>query len=1050
MIRDPALLTRLSRYLPADLLRQPDADGLTEIIRQLNALEKSLTSFLPLYVSEDESMLTHTGGQLRPGTFLFADVSGFTALSELLQQHGGPEGAETLTLIINAYFSTMLEILAKSDGQLLKFAGDALLAFFPATNREDAIKAVRTGVRMQRAMAQFQPLRTRELTDLLGPDHGCSLTMSIGISRGQLFEAIVGNNVQRDHIIQGDVPDRAMRAEAVGEPDTVIVDRTVSDDIAAVFALAERDDGYFTVVDNLGNQLDDYEFRILNRRRTRTSAIFDRDADQLREHLQLQLERVEQIAPFVAPAVLHALIHSQSQRRLDSENRLVVTLFLSVSGFAQLLAEQGSDQLERVVALLDRYYTSVQHIITTHGGNITRTDPYELGIKLLITFGAPVAHPDDPQRAVEAALVLRDQLETLNQRLRGDFPRETSETLTQRIGITLGPVFAGEVGWRARREYTVMGDDVNLAARLMSRAAADQILVSSRMHKRVKMLFEMDAAEMLVLKGKREPIQAYSVSGRIETSRNIPNVSEIPFVGHDGLRDRLAAALDDARQQQQIIALTGEAGSGKTRLAHEIYQVAARGDFRVAWATCTLRSNRKTTWAALISQLIGADLTDNRTRRDHLNAHLQSLDLAHLSPAFIELLFDPHQPTERERLQAIAAPPPQRTASTQTDELDTLYLRNLRQRYQPKTARPSEKESPGSSGVFALAQQQLSTSTKDDTQPKSSLIWGQLERRVSLQEAIVTYMQRFTQQYPTLLVIDDLHHESGQALPLLNRLLGETATMPLFILATADLQADLPASFARLTVGDLTAAETEQLARSILNVPSLGERLRDLVWTRTNGRPVFIEALLYFLIDHHQIDRGESHAELKPGANTDGLPDDVVELVMSRVDQLRPEAQAVLRAGAVMGAGFSEDALMTVAVVSDRADLSKILHDLTRAELIEPGPDGLFQFRYGMMQRAIYDTLPRALRQKLHRTAADYLTQQPDWEREPLLVAHHWIRGGRLTRALELFTTLAEKAESEHELEQALEFCNHALELNPSDRDLQQQLERLLTQLQRA
>ena len=160
---------------------------------------------------------------------------------------------------------------------------------------------------------------------------------------------------------------------------------------------------------------------------------------------------------------------------------------------------------------MERYYSMVQRVITSRGGTLTRTDPYNLGIKLLGTFGAPVAHPDDPDRAVDAALELTHQLEQYNHRLLEELPPELHREpfVTQRIGVTLGIIFAGEVGWKARREYTVMGDEVNLAARLMTKAQPGQILISERVYERVRDSFDADKVEPLHLKGKSQPVQAY-------------------------------------------------------------------------------------------------------------------------------------------------------------------------------------------------------------------------------------------------------------------------------------------------------------------------------------------------------------------------------------------------------------------------------------------------------------------------------------------------------------------------------------------------------------
>ena len=168
----------------------------------------------------------------------------------------------------------------------------------------------------------------------------------------------------------------------------------------------------------------------MRRRRPKSSAVFDLSARSLIDHLRGQLERVNSVACYVAPSVLHELILS-SDYHLRSENRFSTTLFIYATGFAEMLRDWGDDHLDQVVALMGRYYSMVQRVITARGGTLTRTDPYNLGIKLLGTFGAPVAHPDDPDRAVDAALELKQQLASYNHRLLEELPPELHRELVR-------------------------------------------------------------------------------------------------------------------------------------------------------------------------------------------------------------------------------------------------------------------------------------------------------------------------------------------------------------------------------------------------------------------------------------------------------------------------------------------------------------------------------------------------------------------------------------------------------------------------------------------
>lgn len=517
---DPDLRARLSRYLPADLLADlPGSAAAIRAVRRLNSLCQALNAFVPQSITNEHAERPVPYADRRPGTFLFADVSGFTVLADMLRRDTGVAGAEILTQIMNDYFAAMLEILAKSNGRLLKFAGDALLAFFPAMpGSADAAHAIRAGLRMQRAMvAQFQPVSSPLLGELSGAGT-LTLTMSIGLSRGDLIEAVVGGEQQRDLILLGDLPRRAMGAESAGTRDDVLVDDSLRAAVGEAFALDPAGAGIWRVRDALGDRLGDYELAVPQRRRAQSGVLLGYDQDGLIAEMHRQIEELERVARFVAPEVVEKLIFRGDH--VESENRPAAVLFVHLAGFSGLLAAWGPDRLPQIAALLDRAYTLVQRTVAARGGSLTRSDPYEDGTKLLITFGAPVAHPDDPARAVAAALELCQQMDQLNHALREtageDLPRWPG--LIQRIGISAGDVFAGEVGWRARREYTVMSDEVNLAARLMARAAPGEILVSARAWERVQTRFTGEPLPPFDLPGRSAPVRAYRVQASVALS----------------------------------------------------------------------------------------------------------------------------------------------------------------------------------------------------------------------------------------------------------------------------------------------------------------------------------------------------------------------------------------------------------------------------------------------------------------------------------------------------------------------------------------------------
>ncbi len=1011
----------LTRFIPAPLQeRLPDLGAITETLQHLGSLYKALTSFLPLYIAEDEVSRSQDYRALRPGTFMFADVSGFTALSERLAQENSTDGAEILTIIMNDYFAEMLEILAKSDGQLLKFAGDALLVFYPCYDDTltDLHKAIRSGWRMQRAIKRFQPITDPRLVALLGGDHGFQLTMSVGIARGKLFEALVGNNVQRDHLIQGDLPGAAMAAEAAGARDDVIVDARLAEKIKDQYELVDLGEGFFQVVDNQGNTLDDYEFEMLRRRRPKSGAVFDLSASSLVDHLRAQLERANSVACYVAPSVLHELILS-SDYHLRSENRFSTTLFIYATGFAEMLDAWGDDHLDQVVGLMERYYSMVQRVITSRGGTLTRTDPYNLGIKLLGTFGAPVAHPDDPDRAVDAALELTHQLEQYNHRLLEELPPELHREpfVTQRIGVTLGIIFAGEVGWKARREYTVMGDEVNLAARLMTKAQPGQILISERVYERVRESFDADKIEPLHLKGKSQPVQAYAVKNVAAPAITTNFSSQMPFIGHDVFMLSLTYTLKQASSgRRRAVALVGDAGIGKTRIAQQLAKSAESSKFRVAWATCTSRNGRKTTWATLIAQLIGVDPSqDSPQARQSVHDCLVELELLDLESTLVDLIFDsPLEPTPDD------AP---------THERGVFAVAS------------ASEDDGGNAGLFGAARQ--SVENQDDGAGASTGIFRKAAQRVGLVEAISQFLRAYTEKTPSLLVIDDLQQENSYAVGVLQQLLEQLKQARLVVVVTYEPTLKVKLETQTLVVPDLSEEDTYQVALTILHSSELGPRLKKLLWDRTSGRPLFIEALLRELLQDGYIEQAEGYAELKADADLETMPDDVRELVISRLDSFSPDEQLVLRAASALVEEFFFKALQAVAEINDADRLRGILDNLSGAQMLEPVSEDVYRFRHGLTQRVIYESLARVERLKLHRLAARFWREHREVSYQPIVLAFHLVKSGLLPEAIEIVTTAAEEAEHNGDLDRAVELYTHALGIFPDEHSIGTELIRL-------
>lgn len=239
------------------------------------------------------------------------------------------------------------------------------------------------------------------------------------------------------------------------------------------------------------------------------------------------------------------------------DRRVVTVLFADVSGFTRM-----SETLdpERVAEIVNSCFKALSEPVYRFGGVV---DKY-IGDAIMALFGAPVAHGDDPERAVSAAYAMQRAAERFTARLEA----EAGIRLRIRIGLNTGLVVAGAIGGDQRRDYTVMGDAVNLAQRLESQAEPGSILVSGETYRLTRHAFSYQSARKLFVKGREEAVYAYELKGpRLEP----PLPSErAPLVARHHELARLRSALAEAASgQPQWITVTGPAGCGKSRLVRE-------------------------------------------------------------------------------------------------------------------------------------------------------------------------------------------------------------------------------------------------------------------------------------------------------------------------------------------------------------------------------------------------------------------------------------------------------------------------------------------------
>jgi class 3 adenylate cyclase/tetratricopeptide (TPR) repeat protein len=256
------------------------------------------------------------------------------------------------------------------------------------------------------------------------------------------------------------------------------------------------------------------------------------------------------------PACGHALPSAAAR---GDERRLVTVLFADLVGYTALAETRDPEQVKNLV---DRCFERLAADIVGHGGRVDKI----IGDAILALFGAPLAHEDDAERAVRAALQMQCTIAAWSAELGVD--------IRMRVGINSGEVLVGAL--RAGGDYTAMGDVVNTASRLQTAAQPSQVLVGLVTHAATRDVLRYEPLGAVRARGREEPVPAWLAVEAVAPPGHRPRRVRTPLIGRDAelglLRHAFAVAAD--RRRAHLVVLSGEAGTGKTRLAEELAMIA--------------------------------------------------------------------------------------------------------------------------------------------------------------------------------------------------------------------------------------------------------------------------------------------------------------------------------------------------------------------------------------------------------------------------------------------------------------------------------------------
>ena len=869
------------------------------------------------------------------GAALFADISGFTPLTEALVREMGPlRGAEELTRHLNLVYDALINELHCYGGSVIGFSGDAITCWL---DKDKGLRATACALAMQKAMQQFSAVQ-------ISPERTVSLAMKAAVATGSVRRFLVGDpKIQVVEVLAGSTLDYLAAAEHHADRGEVLLDSTAMSSLDGLveYVILRQDDGAerkFGVVRSLHEVVE-------------ATPLLGISAEDLGS---------ETVRQWLLPPVYERLRRGQGE--FLAEFRPALSVFVRFSGIDYDHDEHAGDKL-------DTYIRQVQTVLKHYEGSLIQLTMGDKGSYLQAAFGAPIAHEDDAIRAASAALEIRK------------ISPSPERFIEVQIGIAHGRMRTGAYGGTTRRTYGVLGDNTNLAARLMQAAEPGQVLVAENAYELTGDTFNWEALAPIQVKGRSEPVVVFSLAG-LKEQRAIrlqePKYT-LPMIGREAELDLIEQKLDLVLEGKgQIVGITAEAGMGKSRLVAEAVRVANQhhligyGGECQSYGTNTSYLVWQNVWRGIFNLDINLSLEDK--------LHSLERQLAHIDPNFAQRL--PLLGT------VLNLPIPD-------NELTRSFDAKL--------------------------------------------------RKSSLEALLVDCLRAKAKETPLFLVMENIHWIDPLSHDLLEAIGRAIANLPVFMLMAyrpfdaqrwKDTRVSRLPHFTETRLSEFTQQEAEQLIQVKLNQffgteHQVPEDLVGHVVKRAEGNPFYIEELLNYL-QEQGLDPDDDLA-----IESLDLPTSLHSLILTRIDQRTESQKITLKVASIVGRMFAAAWLWGAypdlgepeRIKTDLDVLSSL--DLTPLDTTEP--ELIYLFKHIVTQEVAYESLPFATRALLHDQLAQFIEHSfpDDLEQNLDLLAFHYERSNNEPKKREYLLKAGEAAQANYANFAAIDYYQKILPLLP-------------------
>lgn len=895
---------------------------------------------LSAYIPIDRYLALVEGSSLPDrthGAALFADISGFTPLTDALVRELGPlKGAEELTRRLNQVYDSLIGELYSFGGSVIGFSGDAITCWLDG---DDGRRAVACALGMQAAMRKFERVR-------VSAEYSVQLAMKAAVVTGPARRFLVGDpQIQVIEALAGATLNRLATTEHQAQKGEVVLDPRTADELSHMVKFLhwrthELSGERFGVVGNLAEPVPAAPWP-------------------------------EVPANALPPDVLRAWLLPPVYERLNSgkgeflaEFRPAATIFLRFGGI-------DYDGDEAAGEKLDAYIRGIQGILTRFDGSLIQLTIGDKGAYLQASFGAPVAHEDYIIRAVAAAQELRKL---------APVPEWAGKA---QIGITMGRMRTGAYGGSLRRTYGVLGNETNLAARLMTVAAPGQVLASRSVREASSGAFAWENLGEVQVKGRSDRIPVFGLQGAKERSTiqlQEPRYA-LPMVG----REAELALIDEKiglvlQGRGQIVGVMGEAGIGKSRLLAEVIHLAYEHRLSAYGGECQSYGTNTSylVWQNIWRGLFGLDPSLS------IEASVKTLQsqLARLNPNLLPRL-------------PLLGP-----------------LLNL-----------------------PLMENDLTRSLDAKL------------RKSSLESLLVDCLVARAHESPLFLVLENVHWIDPLSYDLLGMISRAIAGLPAVLVMTyrpfdeshwkATGLERLP-NFTEVPLVEFTSKEAERLIRLKLEQlygaqTTVPASLFENITRRTQGNPFYIEELLNYLRDRNIDPQDPRQLEQLD------LPASLHSLILTRIDQRSESEKVTLKIASIIGRIFI--AAWLWGAYPELGDQQRVKADLDVLDqtdltpMYTPEPELTYLFKHIVTQEVAYDSLPYATRAILHGQLAQFIerTLHNNLDQYVDLLAFHYEHSNNQLKMREYLQKAGELAQKNYANEAAIRYYQKLLPFMTED-----------------